>query len=69
MSRSRKSGPAPRPEPSRCEVVLTRAAERGLSALSRSDFRKVDAKVQGLAKDPRPAGVKKLEGISELYQI
>jgi mRNA interferase RelE/StbE len=70
MSRSRKSGnPAPRPEPSRYEIVLTRAAERGLSGLSRSDFRKVDARIQALAGDPRPATAKKLEGVRDLYRI
>src|SRR4051812_29384886 len=64
MSRSRKSGgPAPRPEPSRYEIQLTRAAERGLSGLSKSDLRKVDAKIQALAENPRPTGAKKLEGV------
>jgi mRNA interferase RelE/StbE len=70
MSRSRKSGaPAPRPEPSRYEIVLTRAAERGLSVLSKSDFRKVDARIQALADNPRDATSKKLEGVGELYRI
>jgi mRNA interferase RelE/StbE len=70
MSRSRKSGgPAPRPEPSRYEIVLTRAAERGLSGLSKSDFRKVDARIQALAADPRPATSKKLEGVDDLYRV
>ena len=70
MSRSRKSGgPAPGPEPSRYKIVLTRAAERGLSSLSKSNLRKVDAKIQALADDPRPAGVKKLIGASDLYRV
>ena len=48
---------------------MTRAAERGLSGLSKSDLRKVDAKIQALAENPRPAGAKKLEGVDDLYRI
>jgi mRNA interferase RelE/StbE len=69
MSRSRKSGPVPTPEPRRYEVQLTRAAERGLSGLSKADLRRIDAKIRALADDPRPHGVKKLEGSGELYRI
>ena len=71
MSRSRRRNPVPGPGqgPRRYEIVLTRAAERGLSALSRSDLRKVDAKIQALADDPRPAGSKKLEGVGDLYRV
>jgi mRNA interferase RelE/StbE len=74
MSRNRsrnrnRGGPAPGPEPSRYEIVLTRAAERGLSALSRSDLRKVDARIRALADDPRPPGSKKLAGGNDLYRV
>ena len=60
MSRSRKSGiQQPPPEPKRYEIVLTRAAERGLASLPKTELRRVDAKIQGLAEIPRPPGVKK----------
>ncbi len=70
MSRSRKSDvPQPAPEPKRYEIVLTRAAERGLGSLSKADLRRVDAKILGLAETPRPPGTKKLEGVENLYRI
>ena len=48
MSRSRKSGiQQPPPEPKRYEIVLTRAAERGLASLPKTELRRVDAKIQG----------------------
>lgn len=65
MSQSRKSDPEPR----RDEILLTRAAERGLSGLSKADFRRIDAKIRALADDPRPSGVKKLEGTDNLYRV
>ncbi len=69
MSRSRKSGiQQPPPEPKRYEIVLTRAAERGLASLPKTELRRVDAKIQGLAEIPRPPGVKKLEGVDDLYR-
>jgi mRNA interferase RelE/StbE len=40
-----------------------------LSALPKAEQRQVDAKILGLAEDPRPPGVKKLEGGSGLYRI
>jgi mRNA interferase RelE/StbE len=48
---------------------LTRAAERGLLGLSRADVRRVDARIRALADDPRPPGVKKLEGVRDLYRL
>ena len=70
MSRRRKGGAQqPPPEPRRYEILLTRAAERGLASLSKSELRRVDAKIQGLAEIPRPPGVKKLEGADDLYRI
>jgi len=66
MSRSRKRGiQQPPPDPKRYEIVLTRAAERGLASLPKTELRRVDAKIQGLAGIPRPPGVKKLEGVAE----
>lgn len=70
MSRRRKSGdPQPQPEPKRYRIVLTRAAERALTSLPRADLRRIDPKIQALAEVPRPAGVKKLEGMTDLYRI
>jgi mRNA interferase RelE/StbE len=70
MSRSRRSGGQPgEPWPRRYEIVLTRAAERGLGSLPKADLRRVDAKILGLAEVPRPPGAKKLEGVGNLYRI
>jgi mRNA interferase RelE/StbE len=70
MRRSRKRGaPRPEPEPTRYEIVLTRAAERGLVSLPKADFRRVDTKIRGLAEAPRPPGAKKLEGVGGLYRV
>ena len=70
MSRKRKSSPnEPRPGPRRYEVALTRRARQGLLDLTVRDFRRVDAKIAALAGDPRPQGVKKLEGVGDLYRI
>jgi mRNA interferase RelE/StbE len=70
MGRSRKSGDQqPGPGPRRYEIVLIRAAERGLGSLPKADLRRVDAKILGLAEAPRPPGAKKLEGVDNLYRI
>jgi mRNA interferase RelE/StbE len=70
MSRSRKGVvQEPGREPKRYEIVLTRAAERGLGSLPKADLRRVDAKILGLAAAPRPPGAKKLEGVDNLYRI
>ncbi len=68
MSRKR-SGGAPSPEPRRYEILLTRAAERSLAALPRATLRRVDTRIRGLAEAPRPPGVKKLQGLEDLYRI
>jgi mRNA interferase RelE/StbE len=70
MSRRRKnSEQVPRQEPRRYEIVLTRAAERGLSGLSKADLLRVDAKIQSLRDDPRPTGAKELEGVPDRYRV
>jgi mRNA interferase RelE/StbE len=51
------------------KITLTPAAVRGLDRLSRSVFLRVDARVQALAANPRPAGCIKLQGVSDLYRI
>ncbi|HEX4920793.1 MAG TPA: type II toxin-antitoxin system RelE/ParE family toxin [Candidatus Bathyarchaeia archaeon] len=40
-----------------------------LASLPKTELRRVDAKIQGLAEIPRPPGVKKLEGVDDLYRI
>lgn len=42
-------------------IEVTRAAQRDLTALPKSVFKRVDAKIQSLAEDPHPRGTKKLE--------
>ncbi len=65
----KRSGPEPRPEPSRYEIQLTRAAERGLASLPKADTSRVDAAILGLAADRHPPGSKKLQGEVDLYRI
>jgi mRNA interferase RelE/StbE len=70
MSRSRKSdSPGPRPAPRRYDVQLSRAAERSLAGLSKTDQGRIVARLRSLAENPRPSGVKKLEGAGDLYRI
>ncbi len=51
------------------QIQLTRVAERGLSDVPRYDLVRIAKKIDLLADNPRPAGVRKLEGRSELYRI
>jgi mRNA interferase RelE/StbE len=51
------------------EIALTPVAVRGLDRLSRSAFLRVDARIQALAANTRPAGCIKLQGVSDLYRI
>lgn len=50
------------------EVVLRRAAQKGLDGLSDRDYRAVGKVISGLENDPRPARVKKLAD-SGLWRI
>jgi mRNA interferase RelE/StbE len=65
----KRNGRARSPEPRRFEIRLTRAAERGLSALDKIALRGVDAAIGGLAVDQFPPGSKKLQGADDLYRI
>jgi mRNA interferase RelE/StbE len=65
----KRNGRARSPEPRRIEIRLTRAAERGLSALDKIMLRRVDAAIGGLAVDQYPPGSKKLQGAGDLYRI
>ena len=49
-------------------VVVKRSAAKEIEALPPKDRRRVVARIQGLAADPRPAGSEKLSG-DEKYRI
>ena len=68
MSKKR-NGRLPRPERRRFEIRLTRAAERGLTALDKATLQRVDTAIRGLAVAPHPPGSKKLQGTDDLYRI
>lgn len=51
------------------QIQLTRAAERGLSDVPSYDQVRIAKKIDLLADNPRPAGVRKLSGEGELYRI
>ena len=51
------------------DVLLERAAERGLRKLPQTDLRRVVAALKKLAKSPRPRGAKKLVGKPEAWRI
>ena len=68
MSKKR-NGRAPRPDPPRFEIRLTRAAERSLAALDKATLVRVDVAIRGLAGDQHPPGSKKLKGADDLYRI
>jgi mRNA interferase RelE/StbE len=51
------------------KIVLTSAARRDLRSLPRSIVRRVDAKLLGLGKDPRPQDAKKLRDRDELLRV
>jgi mRNA interferase RelE/StbE len=44
------------------EVLLERAAERDLKALSRAVYERIVSHLQALSQNPRPAGCKKITG-------
>lgn len=50
-------------------IELTPAAARDLRALDRGALRRIDAKIQALAEEPRPSGVQKLAGEVDLYRV
>jgi mRNA interferase RelE/StbE len=49
------------------QIEVTRAARRDLAVLPKSVFKRVDAKIQSLTKEPHPRGSKKLE--DNLFRI
>lgn len=50
-------------------VELKPSAAKALEALPKPDQRRIAARIDTLATDPRPVGVKKLEGEDDLYQL
>ncbi len=50
-------------------VELTPAAQRDLRSLDRPVLRRIDARIRSLAEEPRPHGVEKLAGDSEVYRV
>ena len=49
-------------------VRITRSAAKEIEALPLKDRRRVVTKIEGLARDPRPAGSEKLSG-EEKYRL
>lgn len=50
-------------------ITFARSARRELETLDASVVRRVIAKVEGLAQDPRPSGSRKLQGEQNLWRI
>jgi len=50
-------------------VTFARSARRELEALEVSMVRRVISKIDGLARDPRPSGSRKLQGEQNLWRI
>jgi len=50
-------------------IVLTSSAERDLRALPRKVEERIVATIDTLSQEPRPRGVKKLKGITNLWRI
>jgi len=50
-------------------ISFVRSARRELESLSTPLIRRILAKIELLAKNPRPAGCKKLKGAHDLWRI
>ncbi len=50
------------------QVILQRPAEKELDALDKTIYKRITARLLALEEDPRPAGVKKLQG-QESYRL
>jgi mRNA interferase RelE/StbE len=53
----------------RCNVTISRTAERQLKRLPRADRERVARTVAKLAIDPRPAGARKLTGYEDVFRV
>jgi len=50
-------------------LAIKPSASKELDALDAAVFRRIDRKILQLARDPRPAGCKKLSGYRDLWRI
>ena len=50
-------------------VEILRTAVRSLEHIQQADRKRIAAKIDTLADDPRPPGVKKLEAADDLYRV
>ncbi len=50
-------------------IELKPAARRSLSKLPREVQKRLARKIEGLAREPRPYGAEKLQGLPELYRL
>lgn len=53
----------------RYAVEIATLAVKALRDLPRADQRRVAARIDALAENPRPPGVEKLEGADDLYRV
>jgi mRNA interferase RelE/StbE len=53
----------------RYTVEIKASAVKALEELPRTDQRRVAARIDALAANPRPPGVEKLEGAEDLYRV
>lgn len=56
-------------EDSNYEVILSPQAQRALKKLPASIQQRIDAKILALAENPRPPGVKALQGYEGLLRL
>jgi mRNA interferase RelE/StbE len=50
-------------------IQIAPSAERALAALDRPIQRRIAARIDTLAENPRPAGVKKLQGEPSIWRV
>jgi len=51
------------------EILIRPSAQKEIRSLPRDDQTRVIAKIEALARNPRPRGVKKLRGEKDLYRV
>jgi len=51
------------------QILFTPRAFRDLASLPERDRERVAKRIDGLAKEPRPSGVKKLSGSDDIYRM
>jgi mRNA interferase RelE/StbE len=51
------------------EIVLARSARREIARIPIQMARRIFARIERLAKDPRPSGTRKLHGSDDLFRI